>query len=1143
MSKPGRDRLLAKVLGVAAVVCLLYAAAGFFLAPHLIESRLTRLVDERLGQTLSMEKLKVNPFALSVEATGVRLAQGNGPPMLAARRVYLNLDLLGSGFGRGWVLSEAHSDGLQVQLELQRNGRFNFADLLQRWQQGARPAKPGDTPVRLTVRHLLASDGELTYRKLSGAQATTQVLPIRLELVNVSTLPDREGHYTVSARFVDGGALTWRGDLSLLPMQSEGDLALEGLKLATVWKFIRDDVRLAEPEGALSLASHYKFSYADGKPELGLTGLRVNASALRVVREGFDEPILSLKTLDVRDGNFQLDRRALVLPVVSLGNGSVNVLRDAGGTWNWTGFVREQDSASSTTQPARSPGGDRQAARTWRIDMNAVDVDNVALHYEDRHRPKLLSFETAAMHGKAVVAVIAGGDSLGVLARDMNLRLEKLRLPAADTSAVKLTELRMEGGYVDLSKQTLGATQLVIEGGTLLVERSADGAFPIGESFAGGSETPSTPSPWSYSFDKVRVQGLDVALSDRGFGKQPIAYQLGGVSASFDHIASAGGKPLAFKASARIGSGGSIAASGSAAPDLSSIDARVKLNALALTPLQPFITHYAAVDLASGNASASAVLAYRRTGGKTSFSASGPFELANVRLNEAGSDTTVLAWERLSAGEARLTLGPDRVLIKEIVVEAPEAKIDISEQRELNLLQLFKHEPTPGNQNRQPTNGDAKESQFPVHIGELRVRDGTMDFSDRSLVLPFSTQVTNLSGTAAGLGTNPERRATLQFEGDIGESGSAEITGSVDASSPKTFTEINVAFQNVELPDLSPYSVTFLGRKIASGKLWVNLKYGIENSQLTGNNDITIHDLRLGEPVESPTALKLPLDLAVALLTDSEGKIRTVVPVKGDLNNPKFDLGAVIREALGNLIVKIVSAPFRALAGLFGNSRGKDFGSVEFEPGSARLLASEKEKLQEVAKAMRERPQLKLVVHAPYARETDREAMKQEMASRDVALALGRSLQPGEKPGPVVFESLATQRALERLLAKKADAGVVRELAAQHARRTGEEPKRASLLVRKTGDPDFYKSMYAWLVEAQPIGDASVEDLAASRANVVLEALRSAGADPDRLAPGPVEASKHEEGKRISAELSLEAVGRQHSAASRKAPAVAQVSR
>jgi len=48
MNGSRRSKLLVRILGVGAVLCLLYAAAGFFLAPHLIEKRLVALVDQRL---------------------------------------------------------------------------------------------------------------------------------------------------------------------------------------------------------------------------------------------------------------------------------------------------------------------------------------------------------------------------------------------------------------------------------------------------------------------------------------------------------------------------------------------------------------------------------------------------------------------------------------------------------------------------------------------------------------------------------------------------------------------------------------------------------------------------------------------------------------------------------------------------------------------------------------------------------------------------------------------------------------------------------------------------------------------------------------------------------------------------------------
>ncbi len=152
--------------------------------------------------------------------------------------------------------------------------------------------------------------------------------------------------------------------------------------------------------------------------------------------------------------------------------------------------------------------------------------------------------------------------------------------------------------------------------------------------------------------------------------------------------------------------------------------------------------------------------------------------------------------------------------------------------------------------------------------------------------------------------------------------------------------------------------------------------------------------------------------------------------------------------------------------------------------------------------------------------------MKEDIANREIAQALGRSLEPGEKPAPIVFESAATQRALERLVAKKAaDPAVVRDLAAQYAKRTGAEPKRAGMILRDAGDAEFYKAIYAWLVDAERVGDDSMQKLAASRASAVLDKLRAAGADSQRLRSGPVAPSKNKDEKRVTAELSLEPVG------------------
>ena len=51
------------------------------------------------------------------------------------------------------------------------------------------------------------------------------------------------------------------------------------MKLATVWAFVRDELRLAEP-GSVDLATRYRFAYGNRQATLGLDDIRAQVSAL-----------------------------------------------------------------------------------------------------------------------------------------------------------------------------------------------------------------------------------------------------------------------------------------------------------------------------------------------------------------------------------------------------------------------------------------------------------------------------------------------------------------------------------------------------------------------------------------------------------------------------------------------------------------------------------------------------------------------------------------------------------------------------------------------------------------------------------------------------------------------------------------------
>jgi len=113
----------------------------------------------------------------------------------------------------------------------------------------------------------------------------------------------------------------------------------------------------------------------------------------------------------------------------------------------------------------------------------------------------------------------------------------------------------------------------------------------------------------------------------------------------------------------------------------------------------------------------------------------------------------------------------------------------------------------------------------------------------------------------------------------------------------------------------------------------------------------------------------------VALLEDSEGVIDINMPVEGDVSKPDFKYGAMILKTFVNLIVKAVASPFKFLASAMGIS-GDEMEFVEFEASQSTLLASEREKLDTIAKMLQEKPKLSLGIAGGFDIKIDTEALQ-----------------------------------------------------------------------------------------------------------------------------------------------------------------------
>ena len=311
-----RHHGLSILAAVLAALVGLYALAGFFLAPYLIRTRAPEQIQAALGVPAALDEVSLNPFTFRLEAKGFRMGPDLKKPMFAFEQAVVDLDSA-SLFQWAWVLQEVSLQGPFLELVLNKDGSLNLpapvsaADKPQPQPQ----AESGKADLaRLLVREVAISKGRLTFTDRTGGKSAVVTLsPIDLDLKNLSTmaeyceLPDKCGPFSLSAVTSRNEALSWRGTISLVPLASSGHLALKKLQLASLWEFLRDQVRLKKPQGSLDLATDYRVTVGDNGLELGFANLALQGRSLALApADGGQGEELRLKSLDLAGGKLDL---------------------------------------------------------------------------------------------------------------------------------------------------------------------------------------------------------------------------------------------------------------------------------------------------------------------------------------------------------------------------------------------------------------------------------------------------------------------------------------------------------------------------------------------------------------------------------------------------------------------------------------------------------------------------------------------------------------------------------------------------------------------------------------------------------------------------------------------------------------------
>jgi outer membrane protein OmpA-like peptidoglycan-associated protein len=1145
----------------------LYLAFGFFIVNPLAQKLLPWVGETKLASRLSVQQVKFNPLTLEATVDGLKLADKNGQLLAGFEKLYINIGTAGL-IRWAWRIQDIQLKGPRATLAVQPGGKLNWAALIAKLNEDKKPPS-GDMP-RVLIDHIKIDGGQIEYTDADRAGRPFKALlqPLGIELDAFSMLPGEHGSYRIAAKLPEqGGTFSLKGDIGLNPLSSKGTIALEGLRLADMQRAIKDPPNFELLSGTMAAEMGYRFAMVRGKAGAEAPSVQVNNANLSVLNfalapRGGGAPVLELAEARIGNANLDLAERRVGVASVSLTGAKLAATRNVKGALDWqtlfaTGEGKSAPVTSSSVQSAPEKGAPTQTAAPWKIAVREIKLADWAARFTDQGfaSPLVVS---ASGFGMTTALVGEVGDKPAIEVGPLNAALGPVRVLSGEQEAAVLQRAVLLNANLKLAENRLVIDAVELNGLRTSVVLDKDKTLNWNEILKAAPGVPApTPAPartaavkpaaadkpgLDVQLARFSLDGLEVGIVDRSNG-EPVQLDLVKGFVTLKSLGLDMNRAVPVEAGFGLRQGGTFNAGGTVIPGKASGKLEIKLAALSLKPFTPYVNRFAKLHLHSGAASTRGRLLFARaeTGMKVEFK--GGFAVDSLGITEEGTQSPFFGWESLSSDSLDLKLNPDSLHMNELVAVNPFGKVVIFEDKSINLTRILRS-PEPGGaaparadvpakvvtqkatapvkaptakagspapeSTKAGTSGEA--APFPLAIERLRINSADFEFADLSLKPPFGTVMHDLSGVVTGLSNDPATTALVELDGKVDEFGSARVRGSIQPFRATEFTDLTLAFRNLEMTNMTPYSGKFAGRKVDSGKLSVDLEYKIKNRQLAGENKVVINKLKLGERVESPEAVSLPLDLAIALLEDSDGVIDLDLPVSGSLDDPDFSYGRIIWKAIVNVLTKLVTAPFRALGNLLGISSDK-LEAVEFDFGAAALLPPEREKLKDIGQALAKRPALTLSVVPAYDPKKDARAIQELRIRRDVARQMGLTVEADQEPGPVDTANPRAQKALEALYGDRfGKQGGLKAVQGESGKpKEGAKPVHADLLER--------------LTLQIPVTDVELQRLAQARGEAVRQTLMALGkVDPAKISVG--EPVKNDDGKVAVCKVTLGAGGK-----------------
>ncbi|GAB7524638.1 DUF748 domain-containing protein [Paraburkholderia sp. 2C] len=870
-------------------------------------------------------------------------------------------------------------------------------------------------PLDLAIKRFTLSDGTVEVADAAASRpVTTTLTNVGMSLTDFSSIERTPARYTLKlATKNNAGTLNASGTFGMVAKTADVKLDLKSLALPPLQPYLDTATAAQVLDGSLTANVALSANWAQSPPALKVGASTLDLQSLKVAARGVKQPALALAQGHVALRNVDIGARKAAIDSIDATGLSIDATREKDGKIDLLSLAGPHQEAQERTA-IHAVKKAQEAGPAWHYTIGALNLKDGSATFTDNST-----------------------------ARPVKVAFTPLQLKVQQISDDLTRPLPIDLQATVNKKGTLGVRGDV------------------------------TASPLKLAL-KLDANRLDAAAFEPYFGSKLNATIASALLNAKGDVA------LADEPASHGKSGGGLKASyrGDAAlVDVRMLDKATSgpfagWRSLALTNLK------ADYDARGTDVDASRVT-FSDFYGRVLLDAQGKLNLSDVVAKSGDGGSRSLTHDDRKDGKEPVPLTPPATAEVKVASDAAPATAAASTPATGQTASAATAAaPVPASAphtttaaaggNAQPTQTASTSATVKMHFGQLVLQNGRVTYTDNFVKPNYTANLVAIHGTVGAFGTQSTTPAPVDVAAKLAANGPLSIRGTVNPLIAKPELDLTATAHDIELTNLTPYSAKYAGYPITKGKLNVDLHYKLENNQLSANNHLFIDQLTFGDHVDNDTATKLPVKLAIALLKNSRGEIDVDIPVSGSLDNPEFSIGGLIWRAVLNLLEKAVTAPFSLLAHAFGGGGSEDYGYVQFNAGSAKLSDDADKKLDTIAKALSDKPSVRIDLIGRVDPAVDEPALRTRYVDR---LVKQQKLKDVVGNGESVDTSNVTvdPKEYQKYLTK--------------AYKDADFKKPSNFIgMTKTLPDDEMKNA---LAEHAPINEASLRDLAQRRAQAV----------------------------------------------------------